>query len=321
MKRALITGIAGQDGTYLSQFLLDRDYEVFGIINPNSSNKSVSTKKPLSSVIIHDCDITDFESIENIFCDIKPDEVYHLASNVEPKVINNEELSIFDVNFIPGVHILNVVKNFLPNTKIYFAGSSLMFGETSNLFQSELTPMRPNTPYGIAKVALYNFMEMYRKVYGIFACMGILYNHESPIRHEKFLPRKITKSVARIKSGQQSELILGDLAISRDWSYAGDIVKSMFLMLEQDEPKDYVVGSGILHSPEDILNIAFSEVNLDWRMYVKNDKNLYRSVEYTKLCADTTKIRNDLQWDTSMTFKEIIVSMVKEDMRLEDQND
>ena len=164
-------------------------------------------------------------------------------------------------------------------------------------------------------------MEMYRKVYGIFACMGILYNHESPIRHEKFLPRKITKSVARIKSGQQSELILGDLAISRDWSYAGDIVKSMFLMLEQDEPKDYVVGSGILHSPEDILNIAFSEVNLDWRMYVKNDKNLYRSVEYTKLCADTTKIRNDLQWDTSMTFKEIIVSMVKEDMRLEDQND
>jgi GDPmannose 4,6-dehydratase len=321
MKRALITGIAGQDGTYLSQFLLDRDYEVFGIINPNSSNKSDSTKKPLSSVIIHECDITDFESIEDILCDIKPDEIYHLASSVEPRVINNQELSIFDLNFTPGVHILNVVKNFLPNTKIYFAGSSLMFGETLDLFQSELTPMRPNTPYGIAKVALYNFMKMYREVYGVFACMGILYNHESPIRKEKFLPRKITKSAAKIKIGKQSELILGDLAISRDWSYAGDIVKSMFLMLDQTEPKDYVVGSGILHTPEDILNIAFNEVNLDWRQYVKTDRNLFRSVEYTKLCADTTKIRNDLQWNTSMTFKEIIVSMVKEDMRLEDQND
>ncbi|MDA8692361.1 GDP-mannose 4,6-dehydratase, partial [Candidatus Pseudothioglobus singularis] len=294
---------------------------VFGIVNPRSSKGIDSLNRLSKSVKISNCNINDLESLKLILCDTEPDEIYHLASSVEPRVLNNQELSIFDVNFIPGLHILNIVKNFLPKAKIYFAGSSLMFGDTSDSSQSELTPMRPNTPYGIAKVALYNFMKMYREVYGIFACMGILYNHESPIRNEKFLPRKITKTAVRIKLGKQSELVLGDLTISRDWSYAGDIVNSMFLMLNQDKPKDYVVGSGTLFTPKDILNIAFNVLNLDWRKYVKTDSSLFRSVEYTKLCADTSKIRNDLNWKPSMSLNEIIVSMVEEDMRIENKND
>jgi GDPmannose 4,6-dehydratase len=317
MKKALITGIGGQDGIYLAQFLAKKNYQVFGILNPNSLKKFDPKKYNLSCTLIHDCDIANFKSIEKVLCDIQPDEIYHLASSAEPKVVNNEELSIFEVNFIPGINILNVVKVYLPKSKIYLAGSSLMFGSTLDSTQSETTPMMPNTPYGIAKVALYNFMKMYRDVYGVNTCMGILYNHESPIRSERFLPRKITKAAAHISAGKQLDLKLGDLTITRDWSYAGDIVKSMWLMLQSNILEDYVVGSGVLHTPEDILNIAFSEVGLDWSKYVKTDKSLYRLVECTKLCANPKKINKELNWKPVTSFREMIISMVREDMKLE----
>jgi GDPmannose 4,6-dehydratase len=319
MKTALITGISGQDGMYLSELLVKKNYSVHGIVKSLSSDKKVSENKGniLSSVSIHECDICDFSSIEKVICEVKPDEIYHLASSVEPLVIKNEELSIFEVNFIPGIHILNAVKINLPKAKVYLAGSSLMFGNTSTSMQSEKTPMRPTTPYGIAKVALFNFMEMYRHVYDIYICMGILYNHESPRRNEKFLPKKITKAAARIKAGKQSELTLGDLSIYRDWSYAGDIVKSMWLMLQSETPSDYVVGSGVLHTPEDILNIAFRAVGLDWKKYVKVDNKFYRSVEYTNLCADITKIHSDLNWSPLVKFEELISLMVQEDIKFE----
>ena len=215
------------------------------------------------------------------------------------------------------MNILNAVKIHLPKTKVYLAGSSLMFGHTSENFQSEETPMRPTTPYGIAKVSLFNFMNMYRDVYDLHICMGILYNHESPRRNQKFLPKKITKAVAKIKAGKQSELILGDILISRDWSFAGDIVKSMWLMLQSENPIDYVVGSGVLHSPKDILDIAFREVGLDWHQFVKFDNKFYRSVEYTNLCADISKINKELNWSPSMKFEDLIILMVREDMSIE----
>jgi len=318
MKKALITGIGGQDGIYLARLLISQNYKVFGIINPASTINLRLEEKDLSSILILDCNIADSKSVEKIIIDIKPDEIYHLASSAEPKVINNKELSIFDVNFIPGINILNAIKTYLPESKVYMAGSSLMFGHTLDSIQSENTPMLPNTPYGIAKVALFHFMKMYRQVYGIKACMGILYNHESPLRSEKYLPKKISKSVALIKAGRQSELILGDIEIARDWSYAGDIVKSMWLMLQSDFPKDYVVGSGVLHTPKDILNIAFNEVGLDWREFVKIDKSLYRSVEFIKLCADPSKIIRELKWEPQMSFKEMIISMVREDIRTQE---
>lgn len=319
MRTALITGISGQDGIYLSELLAEKKYLIHGIVNPLSPDKKTSSveKNLFQSITIHKCDICDFNSIEKIICEVKPDEIYHLASSVEPLVINNEEISIFDVNFIPGVNILNIVKIHLPKTKVYLAGSSLMFGHTTELSQSEETPMRPTTPYGIAKVALFNFMNMYRHVYDLHICMGILYNHESPRRNQKFLPKKITKAVAKIKAGKQSELILGDILISRDWSFAGDIVKSMWLMLQSEDPNDYVVGSGVLHSPKDILNIAFREAGLDWHQYVKFDNKFYRSVEYTNLCADISKINKELNWSPSMKFEDLIILMVREDMNLE----
>lgn len=315
MKKALITGVGGQDGIYLARLLKKKNYKVFGIQNPANSINLSQVDKDLSSIIALDCNIADLKSVEKIINDIKPDEIYHLASAAEPKIINNQELSIFDVNFIPGINILNGVKKYLPASKVYMAGSSLMFGHTIDSVQSETTPMLPNTPYGIAKVALFHFMKMYRQAYGIKACMGILYNHESPLRREKYLPRKISKSVALIRAGKQSELLLGDIEIARDWSYAGDIVNSMWLMLQSDFPKDYVVGSGVLHTPKDILNIAFDEVGLDWRKFVKTDKSLYRSVEFIKLCADSSKIKRELKWEPKMSFKEMIISMVREDIK------
>ena len=322
MKKALITGIAGQDGIYLAELLAKKGYCVHGIVNPATSNNLQSENiNLLSDVIIHKCDILIYRSIEQTICEIKPDEVYHLASSVEPRVINNEEHSIFDINFIPGVNILNAVKNNLPSAKIYIAGSSLMFGNTSDLRQNETSPMRPNTPYGIAKVALYNFMKMYRNVYGINACMGILYNHESPRRSEKFLPRKISKSVAEIKSGKKSKLILGDISVARDWTFAGDVVISMWLMLQMDKPRDYVVGSGILHTVQDILEIAFNEVDLDWRNFVEINNNLFRKVEFVNLCADISRISNDLNWSPKVKFYDLIVDMVRQDISKEFYND
>ncbi|MEK7801956.1 MAG: GDP-mannose 4,6-dehydratase [Pseudomonadota bacterium] len=322
MKRALITGVAGQDGTYLTRLLSDKGYSVHGITNP----KSVAPVAVPSLVIngcnieTHLCDIGCAAEIERVLRLVRPDEIYHLASDVEPRVLKDRELSVFDINFYPGVHILNIVREYLPSTRVYLAGSSLMFGDIPDGRQSENTKMNPTTPYGIAKVALFNFMRMYRKLYGLYACMGILYNHESPIRSEKFLPRKISKAVARIKNGKQDKLVLGDLSIARDWSFAGDVVRSMWLMLQQrDVPYDYVVGSGVSHTINDLLEIAFGFAGLDWRRYVVSDASFYRKIEYTNLCADIGNIRAELGWNPEICFQELVEMMVAEDIKCESQ--
>ena len=313
MKKALITGVSGQDGSYLVDLLSAKGYEIHGITNPQR-NCCYPSYLAQEKIKFHAIDIYSAAEVADAIKNIKPDEVYHLASDVEPRVLAHKELSTFNVNFIPGMNILDAVLAHSIQTKVYVAGSSLMFGNSDVPKQDERTPMRPNTPYGIAKTALYNCILMYRKVYGIFCVCGILFNHESPRRSPRFLPRKITQAAARIKLGLETSLELGDIEIQRDWCYAGDVVRSMWLMMQTDIPSDYVVGSGELRSAEDILNVAFSYVDLDWKDYIVINKNLFRKIEYKSPCANPALIRQELNWNVSMGFDELIQSMVKSDL-------
>jgi GDPmannose 4,6-dehydratase len=313
MKKALITGVSGQDGSYLVDLLSAKGYEIHGVTNLQRGG-DYPNYLAREKIKFHKIDIQSASQVADVVENVKPDEIYHLASDVEPRVIEHKELSIFNLNFIPGVNILDAVLARSLKTKIYIAGSSLMFGSASIAKQDELTPMRPNTPYGIAKTALHHYISMYREVYGLYCVCGILYNHESPRRSPRFLPRKITQAAARIKLGLETTLELGDIEIQRDWSYAGDIVHSMWLMTQNSSPRDYVVGSGELRSAKDILDIAFSYVGLDWRNFVVINKNLFRKVEYKSPCANPALIRHELGWNVSVGFEELIQKMVKNDL-------
>ena len=319
MKKALITGIAGQDGSYLAEFLISKGYKVHGIQNPS---KIVDGERPwrllgiIDAIALHKCDVTDSMQVDSIFKSVMPDETYHLASDVQPRLIFEEERKTFDVNFLGTLNFLHAIKKYNHKSKLYCAGSSLMFGEVTSSPQNESTPMNPTTPYGIGKVAAYHFAKMYRQVYGVFACTGILYNHESPRRDEVFLPRKITKAAANIKLGNQKELLLGDIKVKRDWTYAGDVVESMWLMLQQGAADDFVIGSNMLHSIEDLLEVSFGYLELNWKDYVVFDSNLLRNVEYMNLCSDTTKARVNLKWSPKIGFDNLIESMVKNDYEL-----
>lgn len=324
-RRALITGVAGQDGSYLAELLLKKGYEVHGATRGHEKSRPDrlwrlnAIKDRLN---LHVCDVVDTDQTTSLFEALLPDEVYHLASDVEPKLIFEEEGKTFNVNFLGTINLLRAIKQYKQESRIYCAGSSLMFGAVRTSPQNEETPMNPTTPYGIAKVAAYHFSRMYREAYGIFVCTGILFNHESPLRDETFLPRKITKAAASIKAGKQDKLILGNIEAKRDWSFAGDVVDSMWLMLQQDIPKDYVIGSGELHSIKELLQIAFGYVGLNWQDYVVSDPNLLRKVEYVNLCADAAKARNELGWVPRVGFRELIEQMVKEDSKLvENKND
>jgi GDPmannose 4,6-dehydratase len=245
-----------------------------------------------------------------------PDEIYHLASNVDPRVVFEDEINTFDNNFRAAINLLHAIKLNKNDSRLYCAGSSLMFGDVKETPQNEQTCMKPTTPYGIAKVATFHFINMYRQAYGIFACTGILFNHESPRRDDRFLPKKITKAVANIKLGLQDSLVLGNIDLKRDWSFAKDVVTSMWLMLQASEPKDYVIGSGELHTIRDILDIAFDSVGLDWREFVVSDDKFFRKIEYDNLCADSSKARVELNWKSTLTFEEMIADMVCSDLKI-----
>lgn len=319
MKKALITGIAGQDGSYLAELLLEKGYEVHGAerpLNGKDSRRHWRISGIIDSLTLHGCDITSNDQVESVFCSVMPDEVYHLASNVQPRLIFEEEKNIFDVNFLGTFNFLHAIKKYKDSCRLYCAGSSLMFGSAHVSPQSEDTPMNPTTPYGIGKVAAHHFVRMYREAYGVFACTGILFNHESPRRDDIFLPRKITKAVANIKAGKQDKLLLGDIELKRDWAYAGDIVESMWLMLQRDIPEDFVIGSSELHSIKELLEIAFGFVDLNWQDYVAIDKGLLRKIDYVNLCADTRKARLQLGWVPKVHFRELVEQMVRKDLEL-----
>ncbi|MDP3015303.1 MAG: GDP-mannose 4,6-dehydratase [bacterium] len=320
MKKALITGIAGQDGSYLAEFLLEKGYEVHGLVlelpNENNLQDFFRINHIFPQIILHQGDITDTKRIREVIAEVKPDEIYDLAAIVDTLVSFDTEFNILHNN-MSGVHnILGAIKEYTPKAKFYFASSSLVFGNPAVSPQDENTPKNPITPYGIAKTAGCNLVEMYREAYGIFACFGILFNHESPRRDSKFLPRKIIQAAARIKKGLQQELKLGDLDAMRDWGFAGDYVEAMWLMLQADKPDDYVIGTGEIHSVKDILDIAFKEVGLDWGKYVVVSDEFFRKEGDIPMVADISKIKNKLNWQPKTKIEELIKMMVREDIRI-----
>lgn len=323
MKKALITGITGQDGSYLAEFLLDKGYEVHGIIRRASSFNTARIdhlyKDPhLNGVrlFLHYGDIADSTNLIKLLYRIQPDEVYHLASQSHVRVSFDIPEYTGDVTALSTVRILEAIRETGVASKFYQASSSEMFGKAQESPQSETTAFYPRSPYAAAKVYAHWMTVNYRESYGLFAASGILFNHESPRRGETFVTRKITRAVARIKAGSQKKLYLGNLDAKRDWGYAKEYVAAMWLMLQQDEPDDYVIATGETHSVKEFLEEAFSCVDLDWHDYVAIDPQYLRPAEVDKLVGDASKAKRVLGWEPKVTFKELVHLMVDADVAL-----
>lgn len=326
LRRALITGITGQDGSYLAEFLLARGYEVHGVIRRSSTFNTdriehiyVDPHEPSARLYLHYGDMTDGTGLRRILERVRPDEVYHLAAQSHVKVSFEQPEYTSDVVATGTLRLLEALRDFIgasgKEVRIYQAGSSEMFG-SSPPPQNERTPFRPRSPYAVAKVAAYWYAVNYREAYGMFICNGILFNHESPRRGETFVTRKITRAATRIKLGLQDRLYLGNLDARRDWGYAGDYVEAMWLMLQQPEPDDYVIATGEAHSVREFLEAAFGLLGLDWREYVVVDPRYFRPTEVDCLQGDPKKARERLGWRPKVGFKELVRIMVEHDLEL-----
>lgn len=318
MKKALITGITGQDGSYLAEFLLSKGYEVHGIVRrvaiEDPEHRLWRIRHILDKIILHSASLESFPSIFKVIDQVKPDECYHLAAQSFVSYSFEDEFSTINTN-ISGTHfVLAAIKEGAPECKFYFAASSEMFGNAKESPQNENTSFYPRSPYGISKVAGYHLTRNYRESYNIFALSGILFNHESPRRGYEFVTRKITSTVAKIKLGLAKELKLGNLDAKRDWGYAEDYIKAMWLMLQQQDPEDYVIATGKPHSVKEFVEIAFSYVGLKWTNYVEVDKKLYRPAEIFELKGDYSKAKKKLGWEPTVSFEELIKKMVDTDM-------
>ena len=318
-KVALITGISGQDGSYLAELLLKKGYRVHGIVRrvalEDETHRLWRIRKILKDVTLHAGSLESYASLFNIILKIKPNEVYHLAAQSYVGYSFEDEFSTLNIN-INGTHyLLSAVKEFVDtNVKFYFAGSSEMFGKVKQNPQNENTPFNPRSSYGISKVTAFHLTKNYREAYNLHASNGILFNHESPRRGFEFVTRKISHGVARIKKGLQKKIKLGNLKAKRDWGHAKDYVQAMWLMLQQKNPEDYVVGTGIAHSVEDFANKAFSHVGLNYKDHVIKDKNLIRPSEVDALLADYSKAKINLKWKPKISFDELVASMVDHDL-------
>ncbi len=315
MKRALITGITGQDGSYLAEFLLEKGYEVYGMIRRASTEKFERIAHLMDTIEIIQGDLLDQNSLFHALDTIRPHEVYNLAAQSFVPTSWNQPLLTGEITALGVTRMLEAIKMVDTSIRFYQASSSEMFGKVREVPQSETTPFYPRSPYGVAKVYGHWITVNYRESYNIFACSGILFNHESPRRGMEFVTRKITYGVARIKLGLAKELRLGNLKAKRDWGYAGDYVQAMWLMLQQDEPDDYVVATGETHAVEEAVEIAFSHVGLDWHDYVKTDERFFRPAEVDLLVGDCTKARNVLGWKPTVSFQELITMMVDHDLK------
>ncbi len=318
MKKALITGITGQDGAYLAKLLLEKDYKVFGlvrrvVIRDFSNLKYLGIEDKIEFI---DGDLTDEASLVNAIKTINPDEVYNLAAQSFVGTSWVQPITTFDINAVGTLKLLDVIKMNYPEAKFYQASTSEMFGNSSdNGIQSEDTHFHPRSPYAISKLSAYWFTVNYRESYGMFCSNGILFNHESPIRGKEFVTRKITDGVARIKLGLAKDINLGNLDSCRDWGFAGDYVEAMWLMLQQQEGEDYIVSTGINHSIRDLLNIAFKRVGIeDWKTYVKIDPRYKRPAELFSLKGQNNKARIKLGWKPKVEFEELIKMMVDADL-------
>jgi len=319
MKKALITGITGQDGSYLAEFLLSKGYEVHGIVRrvalEDSEHRLWRIRHLLDKIVVHPGSMESYASIFNIVEKVKPDKCYHLAAQSFVSYSFEDEFSTINTN-INGTHfVLSAIKEKAPKCKFYFAASSEMFGLVKKTPQNENTPFHPRSPYGISKVAGFDLTRNYREAYGIFACNGIFFNHESPRRGFEFVTRKITNAVAEIKMGLAKELRLGNLEAKRDWGFAGDYVKAMWLMLQQDKPDDYVIATGETHSVKEFVKLAFDYVGLKWQDYVVVDKTFYRPTEVHLLKGDYSKAKRKLGWKPTVNFEELVRMMVEADLK------
>jgi GDPmannose 4,6-dehydratase len=317
-KKALITGITGQDGSYLAEHLLGLGYEVHGIVRRVALEQPDQRLSRLKGVVdqikIHPANLDSYPSIFHVFSREQFDECYHLAAQSFVAESFADGFSTMSTN-INGTHyVLAALRELQPKCKFYFAGSSEMFGKVRETPQRESTPFHPRSPYGISKCAGFQLAVNYREAYGMFCCNGILFNHESPRRGLEFVTRKITNGVARIKAGLASELRLGNLDAKRDWGHARDYIQAMHLMLQQPEPDDYVVATGETHSVKDLCELAFSEVGLDYKDYVKIDQTVYRPAEVDLLIGDASKAHSVLRWRPTVDFVDLIKEMVRADL-------
>ncbi|MCS7315508.1 MAG: GDP-mannose 4,6-dehydratase [Bryobacterales bacterium] len=318
-KRALITGITGQDGSYLAEFLLERGYEVHGIVRrvalEDPEHRLSRILHLLGRVELHAASLESYASLHQVVEQTAPDECYHLAAQSFVSYSFDDEFSTLQIN-INGTHyLLAALKRIVPRCRFYFAGSSEMFGNAPHAPQNEQTPFMPRSPYGISKVAGFHLTRNYRETYGMHASNGILFNHESPRRGFEFVTRKITSGVARILAGKARELRLGNLDARRDWGHARDYVQAMWLMLQQPEPGDYVVATGETHSVREFCELAFGYAGLDYRDYVVCDPQLYRPAEINVLQGDAGRAHQILGWEPTVRFEQLVWEMLEHDCR------
>lgn len=325
-KRALITGITGQDGSYLSEFLLEQGYEVHGIIRRTSTFNTdridhiyEDPHKEGVKLLLHYGDLTDGTTLRRILEETQPTEIYNLGAQSHVRVSFDSPEYTVDSVAMGTLRLLEAIRDYQQRTGIevrfYQAGSSEMFGLVQEVPQKETTPFYPRSPYACAKVYAHWQTLNYRESYGLFACNGILFNHESPRRGETFVTRKITRAVARIVAGKQKKIYMGNLDAKRDWGYAKDYVRAMWLMLQQPEPDDYVIATGETHSVREFLDLAFGYVNLNWQDYVEFDDRYLRPAEVELLIGDPTKAKQKLGWQPSVTFEQLVALMVEADLK------
>lgn len=317
-KKALITGITGQDGSYLAEFLLAKGYEVHGIVRrvafEDIEHRMWRLRKIYQQLILHPASLENYASLFKVVEKIVPDECYHLAAQSYVGYSFEDEFSTINVNLNGTHYILSALKEKAPECRFYFAGSSEMFGLVEETPQNEKTPFHPRSPYGISKVAGFDLTRNYREAYGLFACNGILFNHESPRRGFEFVTRKISNAAAKIKLGAEEKLVLGNLDAKRDWGFAGDYVEAMWLMLQQNNPDDYVIATGETHAVREFTEMAFRYVGLDYKKYIVIDERLKRPSEVNLLCGDYGKARKLLGWEPKIKFEQLVKMMVDADL-------
>jgi GDPmannose 4,6-dehydratase len=317
-KRALITGITGQDGSYLSELLLAQGYEVHGMVRRvalEAPEHRLHRLRPiLDRITLHPGSLESYASVFSIVDKVKPTECYHLAAQSFVNYSFEDAFSTFNANINGTLHLLSAILDRSPSTRFYFAATSEMFGKVTMVPQNESTPFHPRSPYGISKVTGFDLVRNFRESYGLFAVSGILFNHESPRRGFEFVTRKITSTVARIKAGREKTLSLGNLEPRRDWGFAGDYVKAIKLIMEQDEPEDFVIATGETHSVQEFAEIAFARAGLDWRDHVVIDKRFYRPAEVALLQGDASKAKKQLGWAPTVRFRELVEMMVDADL-------
>jgi len=323
MKKALITGITGQDGSYLAELLLEKGYEVYGVIRRSSSFNTdrldhiyQDPHEPDVRLRLVYGDLNDASSLNTILRDIQPDEIYNLGAQSHVRISFDIPEYTGEVTALGAVRLLEAIRDVGLRPKFYQASSSELYGKAREVPQSEKTPFHPRSPYACAKAYAYYITVNYRESYNLFACNGILFNHEGPRRGETFVTRKITRAATRIKLGLQEKLYLGNLEARRDWGYAKDFIEAMWLILQQDEPDDYVIATGETHSVREFVEEAFGLLDLDWREHVEIDKKYLRPAEVDLLQGDITKARQKLGWEPKVTFKELVRLMVDADMKL-----